>query len=466
MKRLGSDMQETGDCRKSGGLVEQISVCQTRKLWLVPVVLFGLFVLVIVLIILRAILAEPPALPVFDPKPVEVVTVRKQPYDEVLVLPSRLQAQRASMLSFDYGGRIEAWLVADGARVRVGDVLARLNTDELVARRNGSTAMIDDARAGEAVAREGLASAESALVLADKEFSRTAALLAERVVSQSMHDQSTHARNQARAAVEARRAELAARISQVREAESQLEVVTIMLDRAQLRAPFSGWLDRRLVEIGAFAGAGEPVIRLYDLSSLRVQVDVADRYAPLLDTNNPSVAMYIQAALPGAEQSVEAEIMLPGLPKLTGGTYEGLRLPATILRVAQAADAASNTFRVELGLKNPGDALKEGMIVEARIRFLRYPNALVIPLRSVMVTDEGPRVAVVRQQHDRAVISIHAVEPISIRQESVLIRSGLAEGDRLVVSGGKGVIDGEAVRVLILDGVHQTAVQEPRREQP
>jgi hypothetical protein len=49
-------------------------------------------------------------------------------------------------------------------------------------------------------------------------------------------------------------------------------------------------------------------------------------------------------------------------------------------------------------------------------------------------------------------VSVRDIEPISIRGSKILIGSGLAEGDRLIVSGWKGLVGGEEVNVLVEDG--------------
>ena len=139
----------------------------------------------------------------------------------------------------------------------------------------------------------------------------------------------------------------------------------------------------------------------------------------------------------------------------TGGTYDGLELDAKVVRIAQAADSASNTFDVELRLPNPGEALKQGMIVQAHIAYLLYPDAIVIPLQAVQVADTGPRVLVVSQKDGANFAHVREIEPVSIKGDTVLVARGIKPGDQLVIAGGKGVMNGEEVQVIMADGVLQ-----------
>ena len=206
------------------------------------------------------------------------------------------------------------------------------------------------------------------------------------------------------------------------------------------------------MEAGEVISPGQPLGRLYDLSWLRAAVDVPDRYAPLIDTASPLVQRYIDLAMPGAVQDVTAAITIPGLPKLTGGTYAGIELPAEVHRVAHAASPSSNTVRVELRLQNPGGALKEGIIGQARITFLRYGRAIIIPLKAVQVAEVGPRVLVVEQSDGRWIARVRDIEPISIQDDEMLVRGGVTGGEHLVVSGAKGIVDGQEVLVVVADG--------------
>lgn len=356
---------------------------------------------------------------------VAVETVRAQEYIQAVELPARLEADRSVPLAFQIPGRIEEWLVEEGGTVEKGQTIARLNTDEL------------DAALAELQVQ--LRSAKTQRDLAERDLVRARKLEAENIVAEAEIDIAATAFDQGRIEVE--------------RTERAIARIRVSLDRASLTAPFPGRLESHLLETGAVVAIGDPVGVLYDLAHVRALVDVPDRIVPFLDRETQMVGQYVKMVMPGAEQHVKSTFVIPGLPKLTGGHYSSVELPAEIARIAQASDPASNTFRVELRLANPGMALRQGIVGRARIAFLKYPEAVLIPMRSIQVTETGPRVLVAVRTEDREVAEVRAIEPVSIDGDQVFISDGVKPGDRLVVSGAKGVVNGEPIRVLSEDGV-------------
>ena len=433
---------------------------------------------------------------------VAVETVVAEEYWESLILPAKIEADRKAVVSAEVGGRLQAWLVGEGDRVEQGEIVAELDTSDLKAE-------LEQARAAKASAEKGIAvaaaqvetakvaleqsrkdaasleleleSAESQLELARKEYTRIQKLTEQDIATEADLDTARNRQTQARLAVEKARdaidraqvgiATARARVSEaearldlarntVKEKERRIETIKVKLEKTTLHAPISGRLEEYIREPGEYVNAGESLATIYDLRSVRAVVDVADRYIPFLDTDNETARQYISMFFPGAEQAVRARLIIPGLPKLTGGRQDSIDLAADIARIAQAADPRSNTFEVELRLENPGGALKEGLLVQAHIDYIRYANAYVIPLKAVQVSDSGPRVLIAETKGGKTNARSRPIEPVSIKEDRILVGSGVTAGDRLIVSGGRGVLDGEEVRIIMADG-EITDLQKP-----
>ena len=236
------------------------------------------------------------------------------------------------------------------------------------------------------------------------------------------------------------------------ELEATIAHLEVQIEKSKLKAPISGRIEEHLIEPGEVVAARAPLAYVYDLTYLRATVNVPDRYVAFLDPENPAARSFTRMNMPGAQQRVSAKLIVPGLPKLAGGSKPDVVFDAEIARIAQSADPESNTFRVELRLSNPGGALRHGVIARGKIEYLIYPNAIVIPVKAVQVTDVGPRVLIVEDTKGTQVARVRDIEPISIRGSEILIRSGLAQGDRLIVSGWKGLVGGEKVNVLVEGG--------------
>ncbi|MDT8388900.1 MAG: efflux RND transporter periplasmic adaptor subunit [Lentisphaeria bacterium] len=476
-----------------------------KMIWLVPAGLVCLIIFCALVLISRA---KPPlAVKPLTLANVEVMTVIPREFHETLELPARTVADQAVIISAESGGRLDEWRVDEGASVEKDQVLAVINDAELQALLGEAEARVAAAESHVRVnevaltqsrtrvktAKLALAAAESDYAFQRKEYERIDSLWSQDVVptasvegALNAFNQSRSRRDQAREAVEASDQDVLSAEAAVELAESQLvqarksvDLLRVQLAKTRIKAPFTGRVDKRLVDTGALVASGTPVIGLYDMSHARAVVNVGDRYVSFLDPENTAVSRYLALTQPGAEQKITSSIILPGMPKLTGGQYAGMELPAEIARVGQVSDPVSNTFEVELRVANPGAALKQGIIVKARLGFLAYKEALIVPLTSLVVTDSGIRVLVVERDleeaeaddqpagerkeaaekdGDGAVKSAvdrarsRPVIPVSIQGENVLIRGNVKRGERVIIAGGKGVVDGERVNVLVVDG--------------
>ena len=418
-----------------------------------------------------------------DPQPptkklanVEVMTVQPKEYREILTLPARIEADRMAAISPEFAGILARWLAPEGAFVEKGQVVAELDTevlkknlDELHATfktasknvtlsrigRESALVGLENARKQVELQQLALKSTKSDRNLARTEFKRIQNLVRKKVMDPSKLDKGQNAVTQAELGVErANQALETTRLGirtaevQVKEAstnrdlakarlvelEAAIASMRVQLQKTRLKAPISGRIEKHLAEPGEFVGAGDPLAHVYDLRYIRAIVNVPDRYIAFLDAQNPATRTFIQMNMPDAEQRIRVQLVLLGLPKLT--------------------DPTSNTYPVELRLLNPGGALRHGMIARGKIEYLYYPRAIVIPVKSVQVTDEGPRVLIVKAETDAQRIHVRKIEPISIRKDQLLIRGGLAGGDRLIIAGWKGLVAGESVNVLVEDGLY------------
>jgi len=434
---------------------------------------------------------------------IEVQTVTTQEFVESLTLPAIITADRVALLRPEFTGILERWFFPEGARVEIGDVIAeidtkglRLNLEELYAalktasknvslskiRRKNAEVSLANTRKNMELQETALKSANATLSLAKKQFDRTKKLAEGKIVTGSRLDDAQNTLTQATfgvtraeqnlnsAQLNIRSAELASKeakagieLAEARivELEASIDLLEYQIEKGKLKAPFSGRLEEHIVQPGEMVSPNAPVVGIYDLSYLRATINVPDRYVAFLDSNNEGTKQFIKLNMPGAQQRIRATLIIQGLPKLTGGTEAGIKLDAEIARIAQSSDPESNTFKVELRLANPGNALKHGIIARSKIEYLFYSDAIIIPVKAVQVTDEGPRVLVVNEKAGHHVVSIRDINPISIHGSRVFIRGGLSKGDRLVIAGWKGLVGGERVNILVEDGNFIKPVIEP-----
>ncbi|WP_299816582.1 efflux RND transporter periplasmic adaptor subunit [uncultured Roseibium sp.] len=170
------------------------------------------------------------------------------------------------------GGRVLEVLVDEGDLVEEGQLLARIDTDELQASLAGAEANV--AAAGDLVAsiKAQTVQRESELKYAAQELLRAETLVAKGHISQQEADQRQTARETAQAALEAAQAQLKNAGSLVDAARAEVKRIETLIEEAELRAPISGRVQYRLAEPGEVLSAGGRVITLLDLSNVYMTI--------------------------------------------------------------------------------------------------------------------------------------------------------------------------------------------------
>lgn len=205
-----------------------------------------------------------------------------------------------------------------------------------------------------------------------------------------------------------------------------LEALQARLARTTVRAPVRGVLDDRFVEVGAMVSPGAVVARVVQADTIRIMAGVPERYAP-----NVSV---------GADASVSFDV-LPGEAFAGSITYAGA-----------VVDPDSRTFPVELTLPNPGGVIKPGMVADVSVTQGEMADAVVVPRQALVSMEDGQVVFVVGEAGGETVAAARRVEVAASQGNDVVIGSGLAPGDRVVVVGQQGLTGGDRVRVVAGEG--------------
>ncbi len=199
-------------------------------------------------------------------------------------------------ISAKYAGRIDAILVREGAFVKQGEVLARMDTRVLNEQRNEALAQISEAQSMVATARSLLAQRESEKLAANaivkqreaelnsasKRLARSQALSRRGAASEQQLDDDLAAAQSARAALESARAQVAASQAAIESARAGIIQATTRVEAAQaterrlqadiddsdLKAPRNGRIQYRIAEPGEVLGAGGRVLNMVDLSDV------------------------------------------------------------------------------------------------------------------------------------------------------------------------------------------------------
>jgi membrane fusion protein (multidrug efflux system) len=312
---------------------------------------------------------------------VEVEQAIPGSFAEDIALTGTVQAARDVMVSAEEGGVVRELLVQRGSRVQEDQPIAR----------------IDDAVLLPQVER-----ARAEAQYAEDTWQRRRRLFEEDGVGSEL-------------------AYLEARLLS-EQAAAQLEVMEERLLNTVVRAPYTGVVEERLVEVGSMVSPGSPVVRVLDVSRVTVAAGVPERYA--LDVR------------PGARVRVRFDA-------LNGQEFEG-----TIQFVGSAVNPRNRTFPVEFSIPNSNGLIKPEMVAEVSLLRRVVDDALSVPQEAVVRLTEGDAVYVVRNEGEREVAEAQLVTLGLAQDNRVEIADGIVAGDRVVVVGQQELADGDVVRVV------------------
>jgi RND family efflux transporter MFP subunit len=366
----------------------------SRRRWIVA----GVVALVVVLAIVTRLVRGGAPVAVETARAVSV-TAQGERKATVAVLAGSgyvVSADRYISIGVRVPGRIDHYLVEEGAHVKAGDALVQLDARDYVA----------------AVARleATIASARAQAVLKQKQLARARTLAGSRVLSKDELD--------------IREAESRAADAAVRQAEAELDSAKVSLEYTTLRAPRGGVILAKLKEVGeiavpgGFSGSGD-LIRMANLEDLRGQVDITE--------------------------SELAKIRMQQRAEVVPDAYPERKYAAHVVKLYPQVDRQKGTLRVEVQIEKPDDFLWPDM--SARITFLEEvetaagSGAVMVPKSAVRSDDAGRFVWLVRDGRARRV----TVATGRDFGEQVQVTQGLGGDETVVVGSPPALADGQAV---------------------
>lgn len=293
---------------------------------------------------------------------VEVRKVEPQAFRETIFATGTLLANEVITLQTETAGVVTAINFEEGRAVKANSVLVAMDDVELQARASRAEAELELATALEKRQRE---------------------LRQASAVSGSDYDQSA-----ARLAI----------------ARADLELVRAQLAKRTIRAPFDGVIGLRRVSVGAYLTPGTSIGTLQDLSSLKLDFSVPERYYAFLNAGR------------------EVRFRMSGRNDV---------FTARIIAVEPAADLATRSIVVRSVLPANNAALLPGAFVEVEVPLEEISNAIIIPAIA-LVPGLSRQVVFV---HRNGVAEEREVRPGMRTSTGVQILDGLAPGDELITSG-------------------------------
>ncbi len=317
------------------------------------------------------------------PEAVTTTVVDQQNWESSLRAVGSVTPVQGVMVSADMPGIVETILFESGETVSRGELLVRLDTEQEEAQ---------------------LAGALASLELAKLDLQRKKDLSESEVIPRSMYDQS---------------------IAEHRQIEARVGEIRAMIARKTIRAPFSGVLGIRQINLGQYVSPGEPIVELQSIRPVYVEFSVPQQQAGLIHRD--------------AEVSVGGE----GLPATLTGR---------IAAINSVVDEATRSIRVQAVVENRGAELRPGMFVEVELGDGATSPVIPVPASAINYAPYGNSVYVVEQ-----VEAPDGTSYLGVRQQFVKLAgergdlvgvvSGLEPGEEIVTSGAFKLRPGAAVKV-------------------
>ena len=309
---------------------------------------------------------------------VETLVLEPSTFTDIIDLTGSVEALDDATLSSQTDGTV-TMLRDRGTRVQEGEIVAKIDAEE-------AEAAVEQAQAQYALAQD--------------RFERQQPLYRDSVISALEFEQVRSERNQARAALTQAKKRLA---------------------NTRVRAPFTGTVEERFIEVGEQASPGIHLARLVNTRQVKVTAGVPERYANDIRAGTPV--------------------------QLDFRRYNAGVRTAEATFVGDAIDPESRTFPIEVTVPNEDGRLKPSMGVNLRVTRAVLDSSLVIPRSAVLRDETGPHVYVADRTDSTVVARNRNLVLGPAAGGEVVADSGLAAGDEVIIVGQNNASPGAPLEV-------------------
>ncbi len=364
-----------------------------------------------------------------DIQTVPVARVATEDLSRDLMLTAEFKPFQEVDVMAKVAGYVKDIRVDVGDRVQANQVLAILEIPEMADDQKRADAAVQRSQAEVARAQDELQRAEAAHQIADLSFKRLSAASEKKpgLIAQQDIDDARSKDLVAEAQISAAKSALAVAKEQVSVNSAEAQKIHTLMAYTKVVAPFTGVITRRFADTGSMIQAGTasqtqamPVVRISENSKLRLILPVPE------------------SAVPTVHIGQQVEVRVPTLNR---------SFPGRVARFADTLSLATRTMDTEVDVMNPTLVLVPGMYAEVDLTLNRRNAVLAVPVMAIdRDAENAGRVMVVtpnnRVENRKIKLGLETAQ-------NVEVRSGLNEGDMVVLSGRARLQAGDEVRPKI-----------------
>ena len=334
----------------------------------------------------------------FQPPPEAVTTTvaQRETWPSTLNVIGTATAIQGVTVGADLPGTVARITFESGKPVHAGDVLVELDTRQ---------------------ERAQLSAAEAQRDLARINFGRAQELVKQGVLARTEYDNTS---------------------AQQKATEAQVGEIRATIERKTIRAPFSGILGIRQVNLGQYLAAGQAIVPLQSLNPIYVNF--------------------------GVPQQTAAQVRGGRTLRVTSDDLPGAEFTGRVTAVDSVINEATRNIQVQATLSNPNGKLRPGMFVQVQLVLGASRQAIALPASAINYAPYGDSVFVVTNLTDPKGKTYRGVRQQFVKVEGsrgdqVAVVSGVNAGDEVVTSGVFKLRNGAAVQV-------NNKVQPPNNPKP
>jgi len=312
--------------------------------------------------------------------PVEVLSVQPERFDHYFDVKANVEAIEFAIISPETPGQIKKIFVNEGQHVNKGDLLLKQNS---------------------AVIEGQIRTTQSQLNLAEITYKKQKELWIDKKVGSEI--QYLQAK------------------TQYESLQEQLKTLQAQLAMYEIKAPFSGIVDKINSKEGELASPGMQIIELVNLNKVKFVGDVSEMYLPVINKGD----------------TVD----------ISFSTYSGIKLREPIYRTGNIINPSNRTFDIEVRAKNINGKLKPNMISTITINDYTKDSALVVPSIIIKKDFNKQFIFVAIKKDTTTIASKVYVETGRSYKDKTIITKGINIGDKVIVKGYNIVSNGSPVDV-------------------
>jgi len=335
----------------------------------------------------------------FAPPPTAVTTIiaKHETWPSTLQVIGTAAAIQGVTVSADLPGTVDKIHFESGKAVRVGDVLVELDTRQ---------------------ERAQLAAAQADWELAKINYERQEKLVAQGVVARTEYDNAS---------------------AQQKSTEAHVGEIKATIERKTIRAPFSGVLGIRQINLGQYLAAGQAIVSLQSVNPIYVNF--------------------------GVPQQQSSQVRIGGTLRMTSDDIPEVQFAGRVTALDSVVSEATRNLQIQATLTNPQGRLRPGMFVQVELGLGANRPVIALPASSINYAPYGDSVYVVTDVQDPKSgktfrgVRQQFVKLEGSRGDQVAVVSGVNPGEEIVTSGVFKLRNGAPVQV-------NNKVQPPNNPKP